>query len=107
MISTNLVKTQEHNKRKCFLQKLCQPIVIQEGAADNFELDIIDTDKLSKSLFQGHNNNSKFKKGFKGEFSKKLRYNYSVEKCILERKKSTYVTFDSPFSKIYCHGKKD
>ena len=29
--------------------------MVQEGSADNFELDIIDTHKLSESLFQGHN----------------------------------------------------
>ena len=32
--------------------------MVQEGAADNFELDIIDTHKLSESLFQGQNNNN-------------------------------------------------
>ena len=47
--------------------------MVQEGSADNFELDIIDTHKLSKSLFQGHNTatiqNSKWNLGSKLRYS--------------------------------------
>ena len=94
------MKTQEHKKRSFFLQNFFQPIVIQEGAADNFELDIIDTHKLSKSLFQGHNNNnSKFKKCFKGEFSK-IGIHIQLENVYWKEKK--YMAVDCLFSKIYC-----
>ena len=51
--------------------------MVQEGAADNFELDIIDTHKLSESLFQGHNTttiqNSKL---VKGNLGSKKRYSH-------------------------------
>ena len=65
--------------------------MIQEGTADNFELDIIDTHKLSKSLFQGHNNNNnnlKFKKSSKGEIGIHIQL------------ENVSFSVDYPFSKI-------
>ena len=47
--------------------------MVQEGAADNFELDIIDTHKLSESLFQGHNTTIQNSKLVKGNLGSKKR----------------------------------